>query len=193
MTNEYDPNCDCSECVRSERDHLRTQMQPLPAGRILGLMPDTGDPKKVIALARAIEYAHGITGDVIDDVLIAKDDTPGVVWKATSLTGDTAHFGERSAAKAWARSGTVEPVPLKHLRLAPLGTDCGPECRQCGMLCQRGRQIDEQFAHRLAIDLECLLIDTERNRSAAEKTLTEYRSAWDAINPGPATYMGEPL
>lgn len=166
---------------------------PLPAGRILGMMPDTGDPKKVIAFARAIERAHGITGDIIDDALTVGDDTHGVVWKATSITGDTAHFGVRSAAKAWARSGSVEPVPLKHLRLVPLGTDCGPDCRQCGMLCKKGRQIDEQFASRLAIDLECMLIDPDRNRAAAEKTLTEYRAAWDAINPGPPTSMGEPL
>ena len=193
MNTEYDPNCDCSECARAERDHLRAQMQPLPAGRILGMMPDTGDPRKVIAFARRIERAHGITGDVIDDVLTAGDDTPGVVWKATSLTGDTAHFGERSAAKAWARSGTVEPVPLKHLRLVPLGTDCGPDCRQCGMTCRRARQIDEQFAPKLAIELECMLIDHPRNRAAAEKTLSAYRAAWDAINPGPATSMGEPL
>jgi hypothetical protein len=40
MTTEYDPNCDCSECARAERDHLRAQMQPLPAGRILGMMTD---------------------------------------------------------------------------------------------------------------------------------------------------------
>lgn len=169
------------------------KMQPLPAGRILGMMPDTGDPKKVIAFARSIERAHGITGDVIDDVLTAGDDMPGVVWKATSLTGDTAHFGERSAAKAWARSGTVEPVPLKHLRLVPLGTDCGPDCRQCGMTCRRARQIDEQFAHRLSLAVEAMLIDPERNRADAEKTLAAYRAAWDAINPGPDTSMGEPL
>jgi len=42
-----------------------------------------------------------------------------VVWKATSISGDTAHFGVRSAAKAWARSGTVEAVPIKNLRLVP--------------------------------------------------------------------------
>ena len=57
----------------------------------------------------------------------------------------------------------------------------------------RARQIDEQFAHQLAVELECMLIDPERNRAAAEKTLDAYRAAWDAINPGPATSMGEPL
>lgn len=167
--------------------------RPLPVGRILGMMPDTGDPKKVIAFARAIERAHGILGDVIDDDLTAADRVDNIVWKATNLTGDTAHFGVRGAAQAWARSGTVEPVMLKHLRIVQPGSDCGPECRQCGMLCKRGRHIDEQFAHRLALDLECMLIDPNRNSAAAEKTLAEYRSAWDAVNPGPATSMGEPL
>lgn len=49
----------------------------------------------------------------------APDTSESVVWKATSISGDTAHFGARSAAKAWARSGTVEAVPLRNLRLVP--------------------------------------------------------------------------
>ena len=72
MTTEYDPNCDCSECARAERDHLRAQMQPLPAGRILGMMPDTGDPRKVIAFARRIERAHGITASLSGAPLAAR-------------------------------------------------------------------------------------------------------------------------
>jgi hypothetical protein len=39
------------------------------------------------------------------------------VYKATTKKGDTAHFGEYSAAKAWAGWGTVEQVPLKTLTL----------------------------------------------------------------------------
>lgn len=122
-----------------------------------------------------------------------REDTKEVVWKATNIYRETAHFGIRSAAKAWAKSGSVEPVQLKHLRLVPTGTDCGPDCRQCGMMCRKARQIDEDFAHRLALEIECLLIDPERNRAAAEKTLAAYRAAWDSINQGPATSMGEPI
>lgn len=145
------------------------------------------------AVGLEIDAIQALRAELAKPAAPAWHDTPGVVWKATSLTGDTAHFGVRSAAKAWARSGTVEPVPLKHLRLVPLGTDCGPECRQCGMTCRRARQIDEQFAPKLAIELECMLIDHARNRASAEKTLDAYRAAWDAINPGPATLMGEPI
>lgn len=39
------------------------------------------------------------------------------VYKATTEAGETAHFGVLSAARAWAKSGTVEVVPLKKLKL----------------------------------------------------------------------------
>jgi hypothetical protein len=39
------------------------------------------------------------------------------VYKATTKKGETAHFGDYSAAKAWAGWGTVEQVPLKTLTL----------------------------------------------------------------------------
>jgi hypothetical protein len=39
------------------------------------------------------------------------------VYKATTKKGETAHFGEYSAAKAWAGWGTVERLPLKTLTL----------------------------------------------------------------------------
>lgn len=116
-----------------------------------------------------------------------------VVYKATNITGDTAHFGERSAAVAWAKSGTVEAVPLKHLRLVPLVADCGQACNACGMLCKQGRRIDEHFAHRLSIALECMLIDPDRNRQHAEETLEAYKAAWETVNPSPPTFMGEPV
>lgn len=39
------------------------------------------------------------------------------VYKATTKKGEVAHFGEYSAAKAWAGWGSVEAVPLKTLTL----------------------------------------------------------------------------
>ena len=39
------------------------------------------------------------------------------VYKATTKKGEIAHFGEYSAAKAWAGWGTVEQVPLKTLTI----------------------------------------------------------------------------
>ena len=39
------------------------------------------------------------------------------VYKATTKKGETAHFGEYSAAKAWAGWGSVERIPLTTLTL----------------------------------------------------------------------------
>lgn len=62
-----------------------------------------------------------------------------------------------------------------------------------GMLCKQGRRVDEHFAHRLSIALECMLIDPDRNRHHAEETLQEYKAAWETVNPSPPTFMGEPV
>lgn len=39
------------------------------------------------------------------------------VYKATSTTGDTCHFGVESAAKAWAKGGTVEAIKAREFKL----------------------------------------------------------------------------
>jgi len=67
----------------------------------------------------------------IDDLraALAEQEAEPVAYRATSITGDTAHFGVASAARAWARGGTVEAVPLKHLRLVPKHSERGPDCR----------------------------------------------------------------
>ena len=39
------------------------------------------------------------------------------VYKATSKAGDTCHFGVESAAKAWAKGGTVEPIKVREFKL----------------------------------------------------------------------------
>jgi hypothetical protein len=50
------------------------------------------------------------------------------VYKATTKKGETAHFGEYSAAKAWAGWGTVEQVPLKTLTLISKSIKPCPTC-----------------------------------------------------------------
>ena len=39
------------------------------------------------------------------------------VYKATSSFGDTCHFGVESAAKAWAKGGTVEAIKVREFKL----------------------------------------------------------------------------
>ena len=56
--------------------------------------------------------------DAIKEALAQPEQEPvACVYKATTKKGETAHFGEYSAAKAWAGWGTVEQVPLKTLTL----------------------------------------------------------------------------
>jgi hypothetical protein len=50
------------------------------------------------------------------------------VYKAITKKGETAHFGEYSAAKAWAGWGTVEQVPLKTLTLISKSIKPCPTC-----------------------------------------------------------------
>ncbi|MCL6470127.1 MAG: hypothetical protein AAFO57_00210 [Pseudomonadota bacterium] len=69
---------------------------------------------------------------------------------------------------------------------------CGHECN-CGTLCQRARAIDEHYAGRLALMLECALIDPNGYFDAACALLDKYKAEWDKVNPPPPTFMGEPI
>lgn len=134
--------------------------------------------------AWAIGYAKGLK-------MKAEQDAESVAYRATSIAGEVAYFGVESAARAWARSGAVEAVPLKHLWLVPKFSECGPECRQCGMLCRKGRDIDERFAGRLAVALECMTFDPTGFYNQSCALLDEYKAEWEKVNPSPPTFMGE--
>lgn len=55
-------------------------------------------------------------------------------------------------------------------------------------------QVDREYAHRLAVMLECALLDKTRCWDEACRTLGEYRAAVNAIEPPPETNIwGEPL
>lgn len=71
--------------------------------------------------------------------------------------------------------------------------NCGPDCNQCGMLCKRCAEIDQQFASRLAFMLECMLVDSNGHWNEAARLLDEYKAEWEKVNPSPTTFMGEPM
>ena len=87
--------------------------------------------KEVLTLAlKALEYMNVTAEHYVDnrvpeaaitaikEALSQPEQEPvACVYKATTKKGETAHFGEYSAAKAWAGWGTVEQVPLKTLTL----------------------------------------------------------------------------
>lgn len=100
-----------------------------------------------------------------------------VVYKATNIYGETAHFGVHSAATAWAKPGTVDEVPVRDLRIVPTLS---------------AQNIDDRYASRLAFMLECVLLDYHGHWDAACALLDEYKAEWDRVNPAPPTFMGEP-
>ena len=53
--------------------------------------------------------------------------------------------------------------------------------------------IDARFTHRLAIVLECMILNPTRFYDEACALIDEYKSAWEEVNPSPPTFMGEPV
>lgn len=53
--------------------------------------------------------------------------------------------------------------------------------------------IDERYASRLALMLECLIVDYHGHWNEACALLDEYKSEWEKVNPSPPTFMGEPI
>ena len=65
----------------------------------------------------------------VQDKLAQPEQEPvACIYKATTKKGETAHFGEYSAAKAWAGWGSVEQVPLKTLTLISKPINPCPTC-----------------------------------------------------------------
>ena len=52
------------------------------------------------------------------------------VYKATSKAGDTCHFGVESAAKAWAKGGTVEAIKVREFKLHTSSPTAAPGCER---------------------------------------------------------------
>lgn len=53
--------------------------------------------------------------------------------------------------------------------------------------------IDARFCGRLALILECAILDPHGHFELACHLLEEYKEAWEKVNPSPPTFMGEPM
>ncbi len=53
--------------------------------------------------------------------------------------------------------------------------------------------VSDRFAARLALELECMLLDPGSFWESAAKVLEEYKQARELANPSPPTCMGEPV
>ena len=55
------------------------------------------------------------------------------------------------------------------------------------------RGIDDRFGGRLALMLECAILNPNGYFDEACRLLDEYKAAWGKVNPSPPTFMGEPI
>lgn len=69
-------------------------------------------PTAVPDMRLSMEQFSGLVGLARDH---ASENT--FVYKATASSGDTCHFGVESAAKAWAKGGTVEAIKVRDFKL----------------------------------------------------------------------------
>ena len=55
------------------------------------------------------------------------------------------------------------------------------------------RGIDDRFGGRLALMLECVILNPNGYFDDACALLDEYKAEWEKVNPSPPTFMGEPM
>ena len=55
------------------------------------------------------------------------------------------------------------------------------------------RGIDDRFGGRLALMLECSILNPNGYFDEACALLDEYKAEWEKVNPSPPTFMGEPM
>jgi hypothetical protein len=55
------------------------------------------------------------------------------------------------------------------------------------------RGIDDRFGGRMALMLECAILNPNGFFEKACRLLDEYKAEWDKVNPSPPTFMGEPI
>lgn len=55
------------------------------------------------------------------------------------------------------------------------------------------RGIDDRFGGRLALMLECAILNPTGYYDEACALLDEYKAEWEKVNPSPPTFMGEPM
>lgn len=55
------------------------------------------------------------------------------------------------------------------------------------------RGIDDRFGGRLALMLECAVLNPNGYFDDACRLLDEYKAEWEKVNPSPPTFMGEPI
>lgn len=106
-----------------------------------------------------------------------------VVWKVNYSDGSSCHFGNYALAIASARGCKVEEVRIKHAVLSVVGA---PEIQD--------READlESAGHRLALELECLLMDTKDLPTVSRwwETGMDALASWQALHEYKGPRLGD--
>lgn len=110
-----------------------------------------------------------------------------IVWKVTRMDGSHCFFGHHGLARAAARgTGTVEEVRIKHAVLSVVGRE------EPAFETERTTTI-EAAGHRLALELECLLLDTKDLPTVSRwwDTGMEALVAWQALHEYNGPRLGD--
>ena len=168
----------------TEREALKLALEALEKSHICPLLPDDCS-EAITAIKEALaQPEHGWTPERIAGIARLKEaqdkrlaqpeqEPVACVYKATTKKGETAHFGEYSAAKAWAGWGTVEQVPLKTLTLISKSINPCPTCEALA----RTVMLD-QTSHDTTPPQRKPLTDEQRDaiaRQAAENDWHDYK------------------
>ena len=101
------------------------------------------------------------------------------------------------------------PEPFGYFKAEPFGwTDCAetddgaialfdappaPTPAEAPADVEAINSIDARFCGRLALILECVILDPHGHFDLACHLLEEYKAEWEKVNPSPPTFMGEPM
>ena len=98
--------------------------------------------------------------------------------------GDKYRYGKPQQRQAWtAQSGELDTA-----------ITAGRAALEGAELAEPMIEVADRYAHRLALELECVLADRPGYYDKAMQVLGEYRSAMNAIHERHSpTFMGEPL
>lgn len=108
-----------------------------------------------------------------------------IVWKVTRMDGSHCFFGHHGLAIASARgTGTVEEVRIKHAVLSVVERENTEDGRAADL---------EAAGHRLAMELECLLLDTKDLPTVSRwwDTGMEALADWQALHEYNGPRLGD--
>jgi hypothetical protein len=143
------------EATEMSKEALRMALE------VMERISTADDDCDFLNVRQAVQRGEAI--DAIKQALAAPLQEPvACVYKATTKKGETAHFGEYSAAKAWAGLGSVEHIPIKTLTLIE------KPCSTCEVLA-RTVMLDQTSHDNFKPDWDAMAVMVEEMQRMAKR------------------------